>query len=194
MLAARYRNNSLVVGIDIRNEIHDQHGTVITWGATDDADSDWKVAMLLSDAAIRDANPEMLVIVSGLSRGYDLRAMQDLENYRSKYVFTTHVYTFSWWFTRVDWVLLWWLSMLFLAANVAILIYVRRLHRHTCTYVGKNVAPFLCYAPSSDRPSCSYVSPAQCCRRCISSLLARSGYRRLSRQVAVRSRKTHMQR
>jgi hypothetical protein len=45
------------------------------------------------------------LIVSGLFRAYDLLAMQDLHNYRSKYVFTTHVYTFSWWFVRVDWVL-----------------------------------------------------------------------------------------
>ncbi len=124
VLAARYRNDSLVVGIDIRNEIHDQQGTVITWGVTNNINSDWKAATLLADAAIRDSNPEMLVIVSGLARGYDLCAMQDLENYRSKYVFTTHVYTFSWWFTRVDWVLILWLSMLFLAANAAILLYL----------------------------------------------------------------------
>jgi hypothetical protein len=31
--------------------------------------------------------------------------MKNLQNYRSKYVFTTHVYTFSWWFTSVKWVL-----------------------------------------------------------------------------------------
>jgi hypothetical protein len=43
----------------------------------------------------------VFVIVSGLARSYDLRAMEDLSNYRSKYVFTTHEYTFSWWFTRV---------------------------------------------------------------------------------------------
>jgi len=157
LLASRYNNNSLVVGIDIRNEIHDQDGTVITWGTSDDVDSDWKAATMLADAAIRDSNPEMLVIVSGLARGYDLRAMQDLENYRSKYVFTTHVYTFSWWFTRVDWVLIWWLSLLFLGANIAILLYVRRQQRRTCTYVGKSVGPVICCAASSARPSCSYV-------------------------------------
>jgi hypothetical protein len=72
----------------------------------------------MADAAIRQANPEVLVIVSGLCRSYDLRAMQDLQNYRSKYVFTTHVYTFSWWFTAVNWTLVFWLTLLFVAANL----------------------------------------------------------------------------
>jgi hypothetical protein len=83
---------------------------------------------MLADAAIREANPEMLVIVSGLCRSYDLRAMQDLENYRSKYVFTTHSYTWSWWFTRVDWVLVMWLSLLFSAGNLGVAVWLRRKH------------------------------------------------------------------
>jgi hypothetical protein len=116
----------MVVGIDIRNEIHDQDGVVITWGKTDDVDSDWKAATLLADVAIREANPQVLVIVSGLSRAYDLRAMQDLRNYRSKYVFTTHVYTFSWWFMRVNWFLVLSLSLLFVAGNLAVVCYLRR--------------------------------------------------------------------
>jgi hypothetical protein len=128
-LASRYKGNPMVVGIDIRNEIHDQDGVVITWGKTDDVDSDWKAATLLADVAIREANPQVLVIVSGLSRAYDLRAMQDLHNYRSKYVFTTHVYTFSWWFTRVNWELVLWLSVLFVVCNLAAVYYLRR-QRH----------------------------------------------------------------
>ena len=125
-LASRYRSNPLVVGIDIWNEIHDQDGIEITWGETGNVDSDWKAATLLADAAIRAANPEVLVIVSGLSRAYDLRAMHDLQNYRSKYVFTTHVYTFSWWFTRVDWELVLWLSLLFVVGNLAVVCYLHR--------------------------------------------------------------------
>jgi hypothetical protein len=125
-LARRYRSDPLVVGIDIRNEIHDQDGTVITWGQTDDVDSDWKAATVLADAAILEANPEVLVIVSGLSRSYDLRGMQDLHNYRSKYVFTTHVYTSSWWFTSVNWQLILCLSLLFIAANLAFMFWLRQ--------------------------------------------------------------------
>lgn len=125
-LASRYRSNPLVVGIDIRNEIHDQDGIVVTWGRSNNTDSDWKAATLLADAAIREANPEVLVIVSGLCLGYDLRGMQDLQNYRSKYVFTTHVYTFSWWFTSVNWVAVLCLSLLFVAGNVAGVFWLRR--------------------------------------------------------------------
>ena len=45
-LASRYKSNPLVVGIDIWNEIHDQDGIVITWGQTDNVQSDWKTATL----------------------------------------------------------------------------------------------------------------------------------------------------
>jgi hypothetical protein len=141
-LASRYRDNPLVVGIDIRNEIHDQDGTVITWGRSNDTDSDWKAATVIADAAIREANPEVLVIVSGLCRSYDLRAMQDLQNYRSKYVFTTHVYTFSWWFTKVDWVLVFWLALLFVAGNLFGVYYLRRRQHVMRAYVAvRNSGP-----------------------------------------------------
>lgn len=133
-LASRYRDDPLVVGIDTRNEIHDQDGTVITWGRSNDTDSDWKAATLLADAAIREANPEVLVIVSGLSRAYDLRGMQDLQNYRSKYVFTTHVYTFSWWFTSVNWVLILALSIIFITINLAVVYYLHRKQHILCPY------------------------------------------------------------
>ena len=141
-LASRYRDDPLVVGIDIRNEIHDQDGTVITWGQNTDADSDWKAATLLADAAIRKVNPEVLVIVSGLSLAYDLRGMQDLQNYRSKYVFTTHVYTFSWWFTSVNWVLVLRLSLLFIVGNLAVVCYVRRKQHSMHSYMAvRNYRP-----------------------------------------------------
>ena len=143
LLAARYRTDPLVVGIDIRNEIHDQDGTVITWGQSSDADSDWKAATLLADAAIRDANPDVLVIVSGLSLAYDLRAMQDLRNYRSKYVFTTHVYTFSWWFTVVDWTLVLALSLLFVAANLAVVLRLRRRHQYWAVQSHRPASPYV---------------------------------------------------
>lgn len=145
-LALRYKDDPLVVGIDIRNEIHDQDGVVITWGKTDDADTDWKAATLLADAAIRQVNPDVLVIVSGLSLAYDLRAMQDLQNYRSKYVFTTHVYTFSWWFTYVNWDLVLLVSLLFVAANLA-----------ACCYLRRRRAPHFYVAVHRQKPSWPYV-------------------------------------
>ena len=146
LLAARYKHDPLVVGIDIRNEIHDQDGTVITWGQSNDIDSDWKAATVLADEAIREVNPDVLVIVSGLSAAYDLRAMQDLDNYRSKYVFTTHVYQFSWWFSRVNWGLVSWLSLLFVACNLVVAGCVRRKQRILCVYTGvRNYRPAWAY-------------------------------------------------
>jgi hypothetical protein len=124
----------MVVGIDIRNEIHDQDGIVITWGQTGNADSDWKAATMLADAAIRDANAHVLVIVSGLCRSFDLRAMQDLPNYRSKYVFSTHTYTWSWWFTRVDWKLVFGLSLLFIVSNLCAVYYLSQKRHMQCSY------------------------------------------------------------
>jgi hypothetical protein len=125
-LALRYRSNPLMVGLDIRNEIHDQDNIVITWGKSDNEDTDWKAAVVLADAAILDVNPEVLVIVSGLCRGYDLRAMQDLENYRGKNVLTTHVYKFSMWFTHISWGPVLWLSLLFVACNLSAVPWLRK--------------------------------------------------------------------
>jgi len=106
-LAARYAHIPLVVGFDLRNEIHDQNGITITWGESNDAESDWLAAATLADRAITYANPDALIIVSGLCRSYDLRRMvqrpgPEAALYRRKLVYTTHVYTFSWWWTYMD--------------------------------------------------------------------------------------------
>ena len=106
-LAARYANNPLVVGFDLRNEIHNQEGITITWGESNDADSDWLAAATLADRAITHANPDALIIVSGLCRSYDLRKMVHKPGpkaalNRRKLVYTTHVYTFSWWWTYME--------------------------------------------------------------------------------------------
>jgi hypothetical protein len=109
---------------------------VITWGKSDNADTDWKAATLRADAAIKVRNPEMLVIVSGLCRGYDLRAMQDLENYRAKYVLTTHAYVFSMWFTHIQWGVVLWLSLLFVACNLAAVPWLRKTRGGKRLYFG----------------------------------------------------------
>ena len=135
-LALRYRTDPLVVGLDIRNEIHDQDGVVITWGKSDNADTDWKAATMLADEAIKERNPEMLVIVSGLCLGYDLRAMQDLENYRGKFLKTVHVYIFSMWFTHIPWGAVLWLSLLFVAFNLSAVPWMRRSRFVQQSYLG----------------------------------------------------------
>ena len=106
-LAARYAQTPLVIGFDLRNEIHNQNGITITWGESNDAQSDWLAAATLADRAITYANPDALIIVSGLCRSYDLRRMiqkpgPEAALNRRKLVYTTHVYTFSWWWTYMD--------------------------------------------------------------------------------------------
>ena len=107
-ISDRYRSNPWVVGIDLRNEIHDQDNTIITWGKSLDVDSDWLAASTLAERSIAAVNPNVLIIVSGLCRAYDLRPLMENPGpiaalHRSKLVYTTHVYTFSWWWSRVDW-------------------------------------------------------------------------------------------
>jgi hypothetical protein len=106
-LAKRYAANKRVVGLDLRNEIHDQDGVTLTWGESTNPDTDWRAAATLADRAIAAVNPHALIIVSGLCRAYDLRRMTDRPGpadalRRHKLVYTTHVYTFSWWWTHTD--------------------------------------------------------------------------------------------
>jgi hypothetical protein len=107
LVAGRYASNALVVGIDLRNEIHDQDGVTITWGESEDVQSDWLAAASMADSAIAAVNPNVLIIVSGLCRGYDLRAMVDRPGpaaalQRGRLVYSTHVYVFSWWWRYVE--------------------------------------------------------------------------------------------
>jgi len=76
-LSARYSSNPLVVGMDLRNEIHDQNGIIITWGRSSDIDSDWLAAATIAEEGIAAVNPHMLIIVSGLCRAYDIRPLME---------------------------------------------------------------------------------------------------------------------
>lgn len=61
MLAARYKGNSTVVGMDLRNE---PHGAC--WGCGDPA-RDWRLAAEKAGNAILAVNPELLIIVEGVA-------------------------------------------------------------------------------------------------------------------------------
>lgn len=60
-IAARYANNSTVVGIDLHNEPHDP----ACWGCGDAA-TDWRLAAQKGGNAVLSANPDMLVFVEGV--------------------------------------------------------------------------------------------------------------------------------
>jgi hypothetical protein len=107
-MAYRYRENPLVVGMDIRNEIHDMDGVYLTWAKSNDITTDWRAASTAAAARLQRANPDMLVIVSGLCFGYDLTEMMATPGPQSalkrrKLVYTAHVYTWDWWWTHLSW-------------------------------------------------------------------------------------------
>lgn len=144
LLAARYARNALVVGIDLRNEIHDQDGTVITWGESSDINSDWLAASALAERQIALVNQDILIIVSGLCRAYDLRAMVSLPGplpalYRRKLVYSTHMYVFSWWWIDLlPWETVGWVStalfLLLFLILLACYYYDARLRSHHNKY------------------------------------------------------------
>lgn len=94
-------------GMDFRNEIHDQNGVKITWGETNDVDTDWLAAATAAYERLHRIDPEILAIVGGLCWNTDLRAMTKKVGPRmafdnGKLVFTVHVYTFSFWWSAED--------------------------------------------------------------------------------------------
>ncbi|MEU3794720.1 cellulase family glycosylhydrolase [Streptomyces fructofermentans] len=60
-LAARYRDDPTVVGIDLHNEPHDP----ACWGCGDTA-RDWRLAAQRAGNAVLSVNPELLVLVEGV--------------------------------------------------------------------------------------------------------------------------------
>ncbi|CAE7216405.1 unnamed protein product [Symbiodinium sp. KB8] len=64
-LAARYRDNAGVVGFDIRNEIRSTEFETPTWGG---GSTDWAEAASKGSRRVLDANPDMLLFISGLEQ------------------------------------------------------------------------------------------------------------------------------
>ena len=61
MLATRYKDNSAVIGADLRNEPHD----AACWGCGDNT-KDWRLAAERAGNAILAINPNLLIIVEGV--------------------------------------------------------------------------------------------------------------------------------
>jgi endoglucanase len=66
MLAARYKGNAAVMGVDLHNE---PRGPA-TWGSGDPA-TDWRLAAERAGNAITDVNPYLLIFVQGVERYAD---------------------------------------------------------------------------------------------------------------------------
>jgi len=69
-LAARYKGDPTVVGFDLHNEPHadgtEPNGTGACWGCGDPA-RDWRLAAERGGNAVLQANPDLLVVVEGVS-------------------------------------------------------------------------------------------------------------------------------
>mmetsp|Transcript_67724 Transcript_67724/g.175929 ORF Transcript_67724/g.175929 Transcript_67724/m.175929 type:complete len:751 (-) Transcript_67724:391-2643(-) len=92
--AKRYRNNSMVVGFDLRNEVHDYKDTHLTWGDGDPA-TDWALAATKSGNAVLEVNPDALIIVMAMCFGMDLRRMKDAPIrllYDNRVIYEAHNY------------------------------------------------------------------------------------------------------
>jgi len=66
MLAARYKNESAVIGVDLHNE---PHGSAC-WNCGDPA-RDWRAAATRAGDAVLAVNPKLLIIVEGVERQND---------------------------------------------------------------------------------------------------------------------------
>ena len=101
-LAIRFR----VFGFDLRNEIHDQNQKIITWGASDDINTDWLAASSLAAERLLKIDPDVMIIVGGMCWNLDMRPMIKLvgpkiAKDRKKLIYTAHMYDWSFWW-RTD--------------------------------------------------------------------------------------------
>ncbi|CAJ1360660.1 unnamed protein product [Effrenium voratum] len=81
-ITRRYRDNPYVVGIDLRNEVHDLHsnpkwgGFMMTWG-DENPKTDWAAAATRAGNRVLSENKDILIVVMALCFGMELRPMRD---------------------------------------------------------------------------------------------------------------------
>jgi len=94
--AARYKDNPLVAGMDLRNEVRTSHGKFAEWGTGHI--NDWAVAAEIAGNKILEVNPDMLILVEGILSGGNLIGALikkvELTN-PDKLIYSGHIYPFS---------------------------------------------------------------------------------------------------
>jgi hypothetical protein len=93
-LTLRYKDNKLVVAIDLRNEVHDYEDTHLSWG-DGDPKTDWALAATKAGNAVLAANPDVIIVVMAMCFGMDLRAMREKPielSHPNRVVYQTHNY------------------------------------------------------------------------------------------------------
>jgi len=104
-MARRYRGNPHVVAVELRNEVRDTPGVQAVWGSGDasggKALADWPTAAELAGNAVLAEDPSLLVLVTGLCFGQDLRGAAERPLQLAlpgRLVWTSHSYHwFFWW-------------------------------------------------------------------------------------------------
>ena len=74
--AKRYKDNPLVIGMDIRNEIRKAHGIEGTWGDQNPL-TDWRRAAKKCSDKVLAIAPHWLILVGGLHYQLDLTGVQN---------------------------------------------------------------------------------------------------------------------
>ncbi|GMH60528.1 hypothetical protein TrRE_jg10660 [Triparma retinervis] len=101
-ITERYKDNALVVGMDLRNEIHDVNApneppVPVGWGRGD-PDLDWAIVSKRVGDLVLDANPDLLIVVTALCFAMDLRGCKSTGaislKVPNKLVWTVHSYRF----------------------------------------------------------------------------------------------------
>lgn len=105
-IVSRYKENPLVIGIDVKNEVHSTPRASVTWGASDNIDTDWKAASEAAAGRVHAVNGEALIFVQGMCYALDLRRLHshppEFQLASSKLVYVAHIYPWSFLWSYVD--------------------------------------------------------------------------------------------
>jgi len=96
LIAERYKDNPLVAGMDLRNELRPAHGVMAAWG--NNKTNDWALAAERAGNLLLQTNPDLLILVEGiLSAGnlFPALARPIRLNLPDRLVYSGHIYPFS---------------------------------------------------------------------------------------------------
>uniref|UniRef100_A0A7S4UK49 Glycoside hydrolase family 5 domain-containing protein n=1 Tax=Alexandrium monilatum TaxID=311494 RepID=A0A7S4UK49_9DINO len=103
-IARRHRSNPRVVAFDLRNEVRDTPTAQVVWGSGSVVDgkvlADWPSAAERAGNAVLAENPSLLILVTGLCYGHDLRGARDRPvqlDVPGRLVWTAHSYHWYFW-------------------------------------------------------------------------------------------------
>ena len=97
-MAERYSGNSLVAGIDLRNELREAHGHSPTWG-DGNAKTDWAMAAEKAGNLVLDVNPNLLILIEGTEYAGNLEGARTHPiklSHPAQLVYSGHMYPFWW--------------------------------------------------------------------------------------------------